>query len=65
MAAEGQKVIRICDCLCGGVIESEALEGEGTEENVVYCIPSKRAGYISLGDSSLSREEDVFCSKCL
>jgi hypothetical protein len=42
-----------------------ALEGEGAEENVVHCIPSKWAGYISLGDSSLGREEDVFCSKCL
>ena len=65
MAVEGQEVIRICDCLCGGVIESGALEGEGSEENVVYCIPSKRTGYVTLGDSSLGREEDVLCSKCL
>ena len=56
MAAEGQKVIRICDCLCGGVIESGALQGEGTEENVVYCIPPKRASYVALWDSSFSRE---------
>ena len=48
-----------------GRVESGALEGEGAEENVVYCIPSKRASYITLGDSSLSREEDVFCFKCL
>ena len=62
MAAEGQEVVRICDCLCSGVIEGGALEGEGTEENVVYCIPSKRAGYVALWNSPLCREEDVLCS---
>ena len=47
-----------------GRVESGALEGESAEKNVVYCVPSKRAGYISLGDSSLGREEDVFfCEK--
>ena len=56
VAAEGEEVIRISDCLCSGVIKSGALEGEGAEEDVVHCVPSKRAGYISLGDSSLSRE---------
>ena len=65
VAAEGEKVIRISDCLCSGVVESGALEGECAEENVVYCVPSKRASYIALRDSSLFREEDVFCSKCL
>ena len=65
MTAEEQEVIRIRDRLCGGVIESRALVGEGTEENVIYCVPSERAYYIALGDPSLSREEDIFCSKCL
>ena len=64
MAAEGQEIVRICDCLCGRVIESGALKDEGKEENVVYCIPSKRAGYVALGDSSLGQEEDVLCSQC-
>ena len=65
MAAEGQEVIRICDCLCSGVIECGALKGEGMEENVVYSVPSKRASYVALWNSSLCREEDVLCSECL
>jgi hypothetical protein len=65
VAAEGEEVICISDCLCGGVIEGGALEGEGAEEDVVYCIPSGRAGYVSLGDASLCREQDVLCSKRL
>ena len=56
VAAEGEEVIRLSDCLCSGVVESGALEGEGAEEDVVHCVLSERAGYISLGDSSLSRE---------
>ena len=63
MAAERQEIIRICDCLCGGIVKGEALEGEGAEENV-YCVPSEWAGYVALWDSSLGREENVFCSDC-
>ena len=53
-----------CCCRLGRWLlrDSGALEGEGAEENVVYCIPSKRTGYIALRDSSLGREEDVFRS---
>ena len=56
VAAEGAEVIRVCNCVCSGVIEGGPLEGEVAEEDVVYCIPSERAGYISLGDASLCRE---------
>ena len=62
MAAEGEEVICISDCLCGGVIEGGALEGEGTKKNVVYSVPSKRASYVALWNSSLCREEDVLCA---
>ena len=41
------------------------MEGEGTEENVMYRVPSERAGYVALWDSSFRREEDVVCPKCL
>ena len=41
------------------------MEGAGVEKNVVYCVPSKQASYVALWDSSLGREEDVFCSECL
>ena len=62
MAAEGKEVVRVCDCLRSGVIKSGALEGEGTEKDVVYCVPSERAGDITLWNSPLCREEDVFCA---
>ena len=65
MAAEGQEVIRICDCLCGWVVKGGALEGEGTEEYVIDSVPSKRAGHVSLWYSPLCREEDVICPECL
>jgi hypothetical protein len=41
------------------------LEGEGTEEDVIYGIPSERAGYVALWNSSFRREEDVVSPKCL
>jgi hypothetical protein len=41
------------------------LEGEGSEEYVIYGVPAERAGYVALWDSSFRREEDVVCPKCL
>ena len=65
MAAEGQEVIRVRNCLCCWVIEGGALEGEGPEENVLDRVPSEWAGYVSLWYSSLCREDDVIVPKCL
>ena len=59
MAAEGQEVVRIRDCLCSWVVEGEPLEGEVTAEDVIYGVPSERAGYVALGNSSFRREKDI------
>ena len=65
MAAEGQEVVRIRNCLCSWVVEGGPLEGEGTEVDVIYGVPSERAGYVALENSSFRREKDVISPECL
>ena len=41
VAADGEEVMCICNCLGRRIVEGRVLKGKGKEENVVDSIPSK------------------------
>jgi hypothetical protein len=55
-AADREEVVCICNCLCQGIRDVTALDGQSSEEDVVYRVPSKWAGYVPLRDSTFGWE---------